>query len=238
MKSFNRIKKILETVEEVIDRYNFNDCTVADIATDHGYLSELLSRNEKISKIYATDISSKCLDKTDKLIKDFHLDKIETRQGDGLTVIDRADIVVMAGIGGYEIIKILSNQNITKNNEKKCSIFVLQPTKNCVELRRWIIENQFLVVKDKIIKSSGKFYPIIVIDESIIDGLEDNIFNVYFGRDNTNELDFVEYLKDVVQKLSFVEKIQENKDKLSNEIITKIQVYNLAKNLLKKFEGE
>ena len=117
MKSFNRIRCLNNVVTDVISEYNIKDIVVADIATDHGYLAELLSRNHCIKKVYATDISQKCLDKTNELISRCNLKKIETRLGDGLNAVDHADISILAGIGGYEIIKIISNQNITINNK-------------------------------------------------------------------------------------------------------------------------
>ena len=164
MKSFNRIRCLNQAVSCLIEEYDFSDVVVADIGADHGYLAEQLSRNEKIQKIYATDISQKCLEKTNELIAKFHLDKIQTKLGDGLEAINSATIAVMAGIGGYEIINMISNQNITINGEKKCEIFVLQPSKNASELREYLIDNDIAITKDYIIKSAGKFYPIIIAD--------------------------------------------------------------------------
>lgn len=121
MKSFNRIKVLSQTVTEFLEEKQLKNAIVADVATDHGYLSELLSRNENISKIIATDISEKCLSKANELIKQNNLSKIETKLGDGLEPISQVDLCVLAGIGGYEIIKILSNQNITIKGENKCN---------------------------------------------------------------------------------------------------------------------
>ena len=164
MKSFNRIRCLNEVASKLIKERNLKDVIVADIATDHGYLAEQLSRNPFVKKVYATDISQNCLDKTNELISKFNLEKIETKLGDGLSVIDQVDIVVIAGVGGYEIIKMLSNQNITKNNEKKCSLFILQPSRNEMELRRFLIDENIEISHDYIVKSGGRFYPIIVAD--------------------------------------------------------------------------
>ena len=79
MKSFNRIRVLNQEVCRIINEHKLTNVVVADIATDHGYLAEQLSKNEKISKVYATDISQKCLDKTNKLKEEFNLDNIETK---------------------------------------------------------------------------------------------------------------------------------------------------------------
>ena len=73
MKSFNRIRRLNQTVDLIIKQYNLDDVVVADIATDHGYLAELLSRNNKISKVIASDISQNCLDKTNELVQRYNL---------------------------------------------------------------------------------------------------------------------------------------------------------------------
>lgn len=238
MKSFNRIKVLSQTVTEFLEKKQLKNAIVADVATDHGYLAELLSRNENISKIIATDISEKCLSKANELIKQNNLTKIETKLGDGLEPITQADLCVMAGIGGYEIIKILSNQNITINGENKCSFFVLQPTKNFVELRQFLIEKNIKIEKDFIIKSGGKFYPIICVNLLECNDSNCDLFSIYFGKSNTVQNDdFYEYLLDIKSKLSFLETIKINQEN-SSDLQVKIELLKLVNSLLKSREGD
>lgn len=238
MKSFNRIRCLNKVVSEIIDEYNLIDVVVADIGTDHGYLSELLSRNKKIKKVFATDISQKCLDKTNQLISKCNIEKIETKLGDGLDAVDVVDLAVVAGIGGYEIINMISNQNITINNTHKCEIFVFQPSKNTPELRSYLMDNNIAIVKDFIVKSGGKFYPIIVADLSKNNSLNKDIFNLYFGCSNTLEDGvFIEYLNDLIFRLSFCENLKKNKI-FDDESKIKIEIFELAKKLLKKYKGD
>lgn len=237
MKSFNRIRWLNNVAQEIIKDYDLSDITVADIATDHGYLAELLARHKEIKKVYATDISQKCLDKTNELIDRCSLSKIETKLGDGLKAIDCADLVFMAGIGGYEIIQILSNQNITINNKRKCNLFVLQPSKNVVELREYLFEENVGIIKDFIVKSSGKFYPIIVIDLEKGNDLKKDIFNLHFGKDNSiNNADFVEYLVDQESKLKFLDSM--DLSAVTLDVKNKLKIYQLVKKLLKKNKGD
>lgn len=234
MRSFNRIRVLNQEVSRVINGHKLTNIIVADIATDHGYLAEQLSKNEKIAKIYATDISQKCLDKTNKLKEEFKLDKIETKLGDGLDAIDAADVIVVAGVGGYEIIKMLSNQNITINGENKSNIFILQPSKNPVELRKFLIQKNIKIENDFICKSGGKFYPIISADLKKYNDTETNIFNLYFGRENSiKNADFVDYLNYKIEELSFLEKLSENEIENSDDLKTKNEILKQAKTLLK-----
>lgn len=239
MKSFNRIRRLNQVVVDLIDKKTLDNVVVADIATDHGYLAELISRCEKVSKVYATDISQACLDKTNDLKQRCKLDKIETKLGDGLVPIDKADIVVMAGIGGYEIIKILTNQNKLNDGTNKCDLFVLQPSKNPAELRLYLIEKNIEILSDFIVMSGGKFYPIIVVDLNSVNSTEKSIFNVYFGKDNTIEnKEFLGFLNSQVEDLKFLEKISKNDIENSNDLKTKFEIFELSKMLIKKAKGE
>lgn len=239
MKSFNRIKVLSKTVGDIILKKKLKNVVVADVGCDHGYLSELLSRNENISKIYATDISKKSLDKTKELVKNFNLPKIETKLGDGLDAISRADLVVLAGVGGYEIIKILSNQNITKKGEVKCNYFVLQPTKNFVELRQFLAEKNVKIERDFIVKSGGRFYPIICINLLEKFDSKNDFFDLYFGKSNTLEnKDFCEFLFDVKLRLSVLEKISEEKIKNDAILRVKQKILMLANSLIEKIKGD
>ena len=86
------------------------------------------------------------MSKLEKLVKKCNLQKIETFVGDGLEPVKNADVSVIAGIGGWEIIKILTTQNRQnidkKHHQNKCDYFVLQPAQNVNELRLWLFENK------------------------------------------------------------------------------------------------
>jgi len=239
MKSFNRLRQLDKLVKESIERFGLNNVVVADIATDHGYLAELISRNERVKKVIATDISKKCLEKTDELVKRCNLTKIETRIGDGLEPIDKVDLSVLAGIGGYEIIKILSEQNRLKSGESKCNYFVFQPSKNAEDLRLFLIERNAQIVLDFIVFSGGRFYPIIVVNFLEKNDTEKTIFNIYFGKDNNVEnADFLRFLERQVEDLKFLEKINNSDIENSNDLKTKFEIFKLAKELINKSKGE
>ncbi len=239
MKSFNRIRQLNRVICDIIDKFELNNAVVADIATDHGYLAEQISRNEKVSRVIATDISEKCLEKTNQLKKDFNLNKVQTKLGDGLDPIEVADLIAIAGVGGYEIIKMLDTQNMQKNGENKCDIFVLQPSKNAVDLRLYLIEKNIKIELDFVCFSGGKFYPIIVANLTKKNDTDHSIFNLYFGRDNCLEnADFLRFLEATVVELKFVENLDKESIKNSNDLKTKFGILNLAKNLLKKSKGD
>jgi hypothetical protein len=102
-----------------------------------------------------TDISAKSLQKAVSLLKKYidggRCNYICT---DGLNGVDEnCDLVLIAGMGGEEIIKILREAFIPKN-------FVFQPMKNAPLLREFLLQNGCNIECDDIFKD-GKFYFII-----------------------------------------------------------------------------
>ena len=84
--------------------------TIADIGCDHGYVCIELIKNNKVKKAIASDISYPSLKKTIDFVKVNNIDdRIETRVGDGLDVLnkDEVDAVIVAGMGGVLISDIL-----------------------------------------------------------------------------------------------------------------------------------
>lgn len=230
MKAYKRIKQMALVIDSLAKQGD----SVADIACDHGYLAELLNRNPKFVKVYATDISKKCLQKVEKLKKDFNLDKVVTLLGDGLEPLEKIDIAAIAGVGGLETIKMITKQNKLETGENKCSIFVLQPAQNVFEFRKWLFENEIYVISDYFVEDAKKFYPIIAIDVSKTQKNEMSLYNLYIGRDNdkTSET-FKKFLIYSKQNFAYLENLTKEtieKDELLRE---KFEIYSLVKTLLK-----
>ncbi len=130
---------------------------LADIGADHGKVVVFCLNNNKAHRAYAVDISQKSLQKA-RLLAEKHgvADKIKFVVGDGLQKIDNdADCIVIAGMGGFEIIKILSQRKL---NAK----YILAPHQDAAALRRFLNDNAFFVQKDYFVAVGKRFYDIIV----------------------------------------------------------------------------
>jgi len=188
-----RLLKVLEYVDYV--------GTVADIGCDHGYLSEMLIDSGKARKVIATDISEDCLDKTRLLLAKHDLEnKIQTRLGDGLTVLkpDEVDVAVIAGMGGHEIAKILGD----KSRKDGIKHFVLQPMQKSVDLRRWLAANSYVIENDECVEESGKFYDVLKVKKGIFrKRLKYNV--AMFGKTN---LEMKPFTEDFVNRLNYEER--------------------------------
>lgn len=152
-----------------------NHSIVADIGTDHGYIPAYLIEKNISKKVIANDISKGSLKKAEEIIEELGYKRnIETRLGNGLEVLKpfEVDTVIIAGMGGPLIIDIIkSNVQIaeTINN------FILQPMIAADELRRYLYNNNFKIIDEKIIKEGDKHYEIIYAKHGK-DCIEDEIY--------------------------------------------------------------
>ena len=180
-----RLRKIYEMV----------DCpVVADIGTDHGKLVGQLFLDGKIEKAYLTDISEQSLEKAKLLISKLDFAKNSTfivSDGfDNMQDIKDSYQAIIAGMGGEEIIKILSKIESNKN----INSFILQPQKNVVNLREYLINNGYKIKTDIVVKDGTQFYFVIkaVVGKDVLSYEE-----LHFGKTNLADFsqDFVDYLR-------------------------------------------
>lgn len=134
---------------------------VLDMGTDHGYLPVALIKSGRVERAVASDISAPSLKKAEKeIICEGLSDKIETRLGNGLSVVQpgECNVIVMAGMGGHLIsAMILEYPEIVKNTD----CLVLQPMTN-VDMVRRILESQgFCITAEVLALEESRIYQII-----------------------------------------------------------------------------
>ena len=140
------------------------DCECfADIGTDHAYIPIAMLK-EKTAKIaIASDIGIGPLKHAQENIKKENLEnKIFIRIGAGLASIKMNEIngAVIAGMGGKMIRKILEND---KEKAEATEWFVLQPMKNAPELRRWLVNNGYIICEESLAKEDWHIYEILFV---------------------------------------------------------------------------
>lgn len=134
---------------------------VGDIGTDHGYIPMYLIENGISKKVIASDVSQGSLNKTISYIDDLkYNEKINARLGDGLECFKpfEIDTVVIAGMGGLLIRDIL-NKDIKLTNT--ITNFIFQPMVASNDLREYLINNNFQIVDEDLVKEDDKYYEII-----------------------------------------------------------------------------
>ena len=133
--------------------------TFADVGCDHGYCSEYMLKNGLCKRAILSDISKGSLAKAESLLAPYIRAGIASSVlGDGFKgVPSDTDEVLIAGMGGSEIVSILS--------DKKCGFipkrFVFQPMHDTEKLRRYLVDNGGYIERDFTFED-GKFYDVLV----------------------------------------------------------------------------
>ena len=132
--------------------------TAADIGADHGLLSIYLAREGLTNKIYACDINEAPLLTAKENIERFgYSDKVIPVLSDGLSYAhDKAETVIIAGLGGDVISYILEKDDIS---EIKC--FLLQPMSKADTLRETIVRLHLKIEDEILVSDMGRIYAII-----------------------------------------------------------------------------
>ena len=137
--------------------------SLADIGTDHAYLPIWLVKNGIIEKALACDINEGPLNAGKADVESYCLcDKITLRLSDGLKEVkeNEADDIVIAGMGGELIARIIDDCKWAKNKDK---LFILQPMTKCEILVNYLYENGFEIIKQEACESFGKHYTVMAV---------------------------------------------------------------------------
>jgi len=208
--------------------------TLADVGCDHGYLSKMVVLGGIANKVYATDVSEKCLSKAKELLS------CEIIKGvvvpvctNGLNGLNGIDEIVIAGMGGEEIIQILS-EYLSREMPKR---IVLQPMKNTPKVRSFLLSNKFNLIKDYTFYYDRKFYDLIVAEPTLadFDGKRYSEIELLYGKENIDTLPegFVKKVKTDIKnyKTWLLSKNlkEENKEYFINQIKLLENVLNKGK---------
>lgn len=152
--------------------------TFADVGCDHGYCALYMLENGLCRTAQISDISAKSLKKAQALLSAYIADgRVRPVVCDGLAGIDRGtEQVLIAGMGGEEIVKILSDGFLPPK-------LVLQPMKNAEKVRAFLLGRGYALLRDHTFYADKKFYDLI----KAVKGGKQEEYNkdmLSFGREN------------------------------------------------------
>ncbi|MGN0813282.1 MAG: tRNA (adenine(22)-N(1))-methyltransferase [Candidatus Coproplasma sp.] len=181
-------------IEEICS-YIDNSNSFADIGCDHGYCTLHALKSGKCQRAVISDVSAKSLAKAERLLSSYiEQGRCKSVCCDGLQKIDSdCEQVLIAGMGGMEIIKILTEGFIPQR-------FILQPMKNAEELRKFLIANGCKITADDIFFDNNYYF--IVKGERSGGTLSYSEEEYAFGKDSLNNPVFKEFAQKEVEKLS------------------------------------
>lgn len=213
----NRLKAIASLVN--------NNSIVADIGSDHGLLPCYLIKNKIATKVYAVDNKEGPLSFAIENINYYKLsESVIPILEDGLNNL-KSDVntIVIAGMGFMTIKSILeADFDVLKNINQ----VITQSNTDINLMRKWIMDNNFLIESEVMIFENDNYYNLINFNpkESKVYKRDDHYYSEYLV--SNKDTVYNNYLKDRLEKL---EKISEfNK---SNDLLKEILI---IKNVLKK----
>lgn len=177
----------IKTIASLVDK----DSKLVDIGTDHGYLPIYLYENEITKNVTGSDISSNALKFAKANFEKHNLsDKIKLIVSDGFKNLDeKYDTAVISGMGTDTIKKILNIDNIPNK-------LIISSHKNVDELRLFMNEKGYKIIKEIVLQENDIFYDIIKYEKG------NEILNKYellVGKSNN-----LEYEKHLLEKYKII----------------------------------
>lgn len=192
---------------------------VCDVGTDHGITALKIYEEKNPKKVIATDISENSLKKLRDKLEVLSYD-IKTIVTDGIEDLDiyNPDIIIISGMGGYLISQIIERgMDVAKKSDK----LILQANNSLSYLRRFLLDNSFVITDEKIAYEDDIYYDIIVCS-----------YNLHAKRSYDKSY-FYEYGKHNIEKKDPL--LKEKLDKEKHNLLTiKKQIDNINTSSSKK----
>ena len=150
---------------------------IADIGCDHAYVSIALMERGLADKVIAMDVRKGPLEIAAKNVAEYGMENnIELRLSDGMERLKpgEADAIIIAGMGGLLMCSILERGIYTMNGgcqeEKKMKtpadnlcrpILILQPQSDICEVRKFLLQQKYLLEREQMLEEEGKYYTIL-----------------------------------------------------------------------------
>lgn len=150
-----KLSKRLQTIYDMVPAG-----VAADVGSDHGKLIISLFQNGIISKGYAIENKKGPYSRLEKAISDADvLEHIVPMFSDGISELPSdVDIIIIAGMGGFNIVEILKAHPQKLKNVKT----IIVDAHNAVpELRKQVCKMGYVIADEDIVSDAGKYYEII-----------------------------------------------------------------------------
>ncbi len=155
------------------------DGKICDVGTDHAQLPCYLFQNGA-KDVIASDVNDGPLEAAKATIAQYHAENcVRIMKSDGLRSIPPCDDVIIAGMGGELIARIVSECTFRNENTR----FILQPMTKAEILRRELYINGFEILEERAAESAGKIYTVMLVKYTGVKvGISDEF--AFFGKNN------------------------------------------------------
>ncbi|WP_225923571.1 tRNA (adenine(22)-N(1))-methyltransferase [Pseudomonas marvdashtae] len=138
---------------------------LADIGSDHGYLPVALINRGVIAAALAGEVAVTPFRSAERTVRESALDaKISVRLANGLAAIEPGDgitAISLCGMGGETIRDILDGGKGRLSGQER---LILQPNGGEQPLRQWLMDNDYRIVSEEVLRENRFYYEIIVAE--------------------------------------------------------------------------
>ena len=143
---------------------------VADVGADHALLSLALLESGRAVRCVASEPRSERLAKAAaRASASRAADRLDLRVGDGLAVLtpdDGVSVVVLAGLGGHAIRRILDDPRREALAPRR---LVLQPQTEPAVVRGWLAGSGYRLVAERLVADGRRFYVVLAAEPGVED---------------------------------------------------------------------
>lgn len=132
--------------------------TICDVGTDHALLACYLAQHGAKSVI-ASDVREGPLNAARRTIAQYGVKNVTAVLSDGLDKIDFADDVVICGMGGELIMKIISGCRFLSEDTR----FIIQPMTKADTLRRELCRSGFEITEERTARDGSRLYTVMLV---------------------------------------------------------------------------
>ncbi|WP_439857325.1 tRNA (adenine(22)-N(1))-methyltransferase [Pseudomonas syringae] len=140
---------------------------LADIGSDHGYLPVALLNRGVIAAAVAGEVALTPFCAAERTVRENDLeDQVSVRLADGLAAIEAEDAITaisLCGMGGETIRDILEAGKARLSGQER---LILQPNGGEQPLRVWLMQHDYRIVSEEVLRENRFDYEIIVAERT------------------------------------------------------------------------
>ncbi|WP_092204578.1 MULTISPECIES: tRNA (adenine(22)-N(1))-methyltransferase TrmK [unclassified Pseudomonas] len=140
---------------------------LADIGSDHAYLPVALLRRGVIAAAVAGEVALTPLRAAERTVGENGLEQlVSVRLANGLAAIEPEDgitAISVCGMGGETIRDILDSGKARLSGHER---LILQPNGGEQPLRQWLMENDYRILCEEVLRENRFYYEIIVAERA------------------------------------------------------------------------
>ena len=169
------------------------DGKICDVGTDHALLPCYLYE-QGAGDIIASDVNDGPLKAAEATVRQYGAEKnVKVIKSDGLRSIPPCDDIIIAGMGGELIARIVTECGFINENIQ----FILQPMTKAEILRRELYRSGFEITEERTAQSAGKTYTVMLVKFT---GKKQEISDkfAFFGKNSDTA--YIEAIKEKLRK--------------------------------------